>query len=92
MQKALAHGIGILFPERAWLQLRLPLPLGGAGMRRAATHAAGAYLASVMRAAEEDTWPAHLAMSLDVLRERSGLLAVAVCDPAQPRTQRRGSG
>ncbi len=39
---ALAHGVGILFPERAWLQLRLPLPLGGAGMRRAADHAAGA--------------------------------------------------
>ena len=92
VQKALAHGVGILFPERAWLQLRLPLTLGGAGMRRAADHAAGAYLASVMRAAEEDNWPAHLAMgfaqSLDVLRERSGLEAVAACDPAQPRTQR----
>jgi uncharacterized membrane protein (DUF4010 family) len=52
-----------------------------AGMRRAADHAAGAYLASVMRAAEEDNWPPHLAMgfaqSLDVLRERSGLHAAA---------------
>ena len=88
VQKALSHGVGILFPERAWLQLRLPLSLGGAGMRRASDHAAGAYLASVMRAAEEDSWAAHLAMgfaeSLDELCVHSGLHAAAVRDPAQP--------
>ena len=92
VQKALSHGVGILFPERAWLQLRLPLSLGGAGMRRASDHVAGAYVASVMRAAEEDSWPAHLAMgfaeSLDELCAHSGLHAAAVRDPAQPHTQR----
>ena len=88
----LFHGVGLLFPERAWLQLRLPLSLGGAGMRRASDHVAGAYVASVMRAAEEDSWPAHLAMgfaeSLDELCAHSGLHAAAVRDPAQPHTQR----
>jgi hypothetical protein len=48
---ALAMG---LFDEQALLQLRLPMALGGAGMRRAVEHYAGAYLASVMRAAEVD--------------------------------------
>ena len=55
-------------------------------------HSAGAYLASVLRAAEVDGWPAHLAtgfaQALDELREHSGLDAAAVCDPAKPRTQR----
>jgi hypothetical protein len=44
VQKALAHGVGVLFPEQARLQLCLPMAQGGAGMRRAAEHAAGAYL------------------------------------------------
>jgi len=61
-------------------------------MRRAAEHSAGAYLASVMRAAEVDGWPAHLAagfaQALEELCEQSGLEAAAVCDPAQARTQR----
>jgi len=92
VQKALQHGVGILFDEQALLQLRLPLALGGAGMRRAAEHSAGAYLASVMRAAEVDGWPAHLAsgfaQALDALCAGSGLDSAAVCDPAQLRTQR----
>ena len=92
VQKALAHGVGILLPEQALLQLRLPLALGGAGMRRAAEHSAGAYLASVMRAAEADSWPAHTATgfshALAVLCACSGLEADAVCDPASPRSQR----
>jgi hypothetical protein len=92
VQKALQHGVGVLFDEQALLQLRLPMALGGAGMRRAAEHSAGAYLASVLRAAEVDGWPAHLAtgfaQALDELREHSGLDPAAVCDPAKPRTQR----
>ena len=52
----------------------------------------GAYLASVLRAAEVDGWPAHLAtgftQALDELREHSGLDAAALCDPDKPRTQR----
>ncbi len=59
VQKALQHGMGVLFDEQALLQLRLPMALGGAGMRCAAEHSAGAYLSSVMRAAEVDGWPAH---------------------------------
>jgi hypothetical protein len=74
------------------LQLRLPVALGGAGKRRAVEHSAGAYLASAMRAAEVDGWPAHLASgfaeALEELCEHSGLEAAAVCDPAQARTQR----
>ena len=54
VQKALAHGMGVLFTESALLQLRLPMALGGAGVRRATEHSAGAYLASVMRAGEAD--------------------------------------
>ena len=92
VQKALSHGVGVLFTEQARLQLRLPMALGGAGMRRAEEHSAGAYLASVLRAAEEDCWPAHLASgfgpALEELCERSGLDAAAVCDPAMPHTQR----
>ena len=61
VHKALQHGVGVLFEEQALLQLRLPLALGGAGMRCAAEHSAGAYLASVLCAAEADGWPAHLA-------------------------------
>ena len=61
-------------------------------MRRAAEHSAGAYLASVMRAAEVDGWPAHLAtgfaQALDALCAGSGLDPAAVRDPAQLRTQR----
>ena len=49
-------------------------------------------MASVMRAAEVDGWPAHLAagfaQALEELCEHSGLEAAAVCDPAQARTQR----
>jgi len=92
VQKALQHGVGVLCDEQALLQLRLPMALGGAGMRRAAEHSAGAYLASVLRAAEADGWPAHLAtgftQALDELREHSGLDAAALCDPDKPRTQR----
>jgi hypothetical protein len=92
VQKALQHGVGVLFDVQALLQLRLPMALGGAGMRRAAEHSAGAYLASVMRAAEVDGWPAHLAagfaQALEELCEHSGLEAAAVCDPGQARTQR----
>ena len=33
VQKAFAHGVGVLFSESALLQLRLPMTLGGAGMR-----------------------------------------------------------
>ncbi len=58
VQKALFHGVGVLFTEQACLQLRLPMALCGAGMRRATEHSAGAYLASVMRAGEVDGWPA----------------------------------
>ena len=38
VQKALQHGmpLGVLFDEQALLQLRLPMALGGAGMRRGA--------------------------------------------------------
>ena len=92
VQKALAHGVAVLFPQQALLQLRLPIAIGGAGMRRAAEHSAGAYLASVMRAAEVDSWPAQLAMgfgqALEELCEHAGLEAAAVCDPASTRTQR----
>ena len=65
VQKALSHGVGVLLTEQALLQLRLPMSLAGAGMRRAAEHSAGAYLASVMRAGETDGWPAHLAAGFD---------------------------
>ena len=92
VQKALAHGVGVLFTESALLQLRLPLVLGGAGLRRAAEHSAGAYLASVMRAGEADNWPAHSAagfsQAVEELCARSGMCAAVVCDPASPRTQR----
>jgi hypothetical protein len=92
VQKAFAHGVGVLFTETALLQLRLPMALGGAGMRRAAEHSAGAYLASVMRAGEADRWPAYSAagfsQAVDELCARSGLRATDVCDPALPHTQR----
>ena len=92
VQKAFAHGVGVLFTESALLQLRLPLTLGGAGMRRAADHSAGAYLSSVMRAGQTDRWPAYAAAgfspAVDELCARSGLCAAAVCDPATPHTQR----
>jgi hypothetical protein len=92
VQQALAHGVGVLFPESALLQLRLPMALGGAGLRRAAEHSAGAYLASVMRAGEADQWPSHSAAgfshAVEVLCARSGLSAATVCDPAAPHTQR----
>ena len=95
VQKALAHGVGVLFPEQARLQLRLPMALGGAGMRRAAEHAAGAYLSSVLRAGEADGWSACEAMGFDQALEelcaRSGLEAAAVRDPASVRTQRHFS-
>jgi len=95
VQKALAHGVGVLFPEQARLQLRLPMALGGAGMRRAAEHAAGAYLSSVLRAGEADGWLACEAMGFDqALQElcaRSGLEAAAVRDPVSVRTQRHFS-
>ena len=46
----------------------------------------------MLRAAEVDGWPAHLAagfaQALEELCEHSGLEAAAVCDPALPRTQR----
>ena len=92
MQKAFAHGVGVLFSESALLQLRLPMTLGGAGMRRAADHSAGAYLASVMRAGEADRWPAYSAagfsQAVEELCAHSGLRATDVCDPALPHTQR----
>jgi hypothetical protein len=92
VQKAFAHGVGVLFPESALLQLRLPIALGGAGMRRAADHSAGAYLASVMRAGEADRWPAYSAagfsQAVEELCAHSGLRATDVCDPALPHTQR----
>ena len=95
VQQALAHGVGVLFPEQARLQLRLPMSLGGAGMRRAAEHSAGAYLSSVMRAGEADGWPACEAVGFDQARDelcaRSGLEAASVCDPASVRTQRHFS-
>ena len=95
VQKALSHGVGVLFTEQASLQLRLPMALGGAGMRRATEHSAGAYLASVMRAGEVDGWPAYVAtgfdQALEELCEHSGLEAAAVCDPSLPRTQRHFS-
>jgi hypothetical protein len=87
--------MGVLFPEQARLQLRLPMALGGAGMRRAAEHAAGAYLSSVLRAGEADGWLACEAMGFDqALQElcaRSGLGAAAVRDPVSVRTQRHFS-
>ena len=92
VQKALAHGLGVLLPEQALLQLRLPMSLGGAGLRRSEEHSAGAYLASVMRAAEDDRWSARVATgfthALEQLCDLSGLSAAAVCDPASVRTQR----
>jgi hypothetical protein len=61
-------------------------------MRRAAEHSAGAYLASVTRAAEADGWPAHLAagfeQAMGELCARSGLDMAAVLDPASDRSQR----
>ncbi len=81
VQKALQHGVSVLFDEKALLQLRLPMALCGAGMR-AQPSTAGAYLSSVMRAAEVDGWPAHLAagfaQALEELCEYSGLEAAAV--------------
>ena len=64
-------------------------------MRRATEHSAGAYLASVMRAGEVDSWPAYVAtgfdQALEELCEHSGLEAAAVCDPSLLRTQRHFS-
>ena len=94
VQKALQHGVGVLFTEHALLQLRLPMALGGAGMRRAAEHSAGAYLASVMRAAEADGWAAYAAMgfshALEQLCAHSGLEVAAMHEPF-PRSQRHFS-
>jgi len=47
-----------LFPEGAWAQICLPFEWSGFGMRGAAQHSSGAYLASVANAAALDGWDA----------------------------------
>ena len=47
-----------MFPEDAWTQICLPFEWSGFGMRGAAQHSSGAYLASVANAAALDGWDA----------------------------------
>ena len=61
VQRAFARGMGVAFSDQEWLQIRLPMALGGAGLRHAVEHLAGAYLASVANAAAADGWAVDLA-------------------------------
>lgn len=58
---AFSRGVGVLFTEEAWAQICLPFALCGLGLRGAAHHSSGAYLASVANAAALDGWDASAA-------------------------------
>ena len=58
---AFSRGVGVLFTEETWAQICLPFALCGLGLRGAAHHSSGAYLASVANAAALDGWDASAA-------------------------------